>query len=193
MPFVLDDWVAAAVVACDPSDEAASVGRLKCLLEATSAAEVRAAIPNEGDDEVLLHQSAVATVYIVRVPLGVGYPPHDHGMAAVIKVFEGIEVNHYYEAGRADSAIALCSSDRVAEGEVRALAADVVHSLGAMGPARSQALHVYLGDLGAQPRTVFDLSSGQRLPFTEVNYFGLAAAASATALTDVAGMPDPPK
>jgi hypothetical protein len=105
MGFSLDAFVSAARWASTVTD----ISALEALLQTTVAdpSVVRAAIPNEvsvhvtaflqprltlsaqGPDEVLLHQDEDCTVYIVRVMPGMVYPPHDHGMAAVIGVFEG--------------------------------------------------------------------------------------------------------
>ena len=95
MAFVLDEFVATCKSVSNPEDESKSIEALVQVMTSTmrNAQQVRDAIPNAGEDEILLHEDDSCTIYIVRVPVGVILPPHDHGMAAIIGVFEGTEVN----------------------------------------------------------------------------------------------------
>ena len=135
--------------------------------------QIRNAIPNTGDDEVLLHQDDSCTVYIVRVPAGIIYPPHDHRMPAVIGVFEGTETNHMFRTD-AQGCVNPDRTRTVTVGQTLVLPTEAVHAISTDGPTRSQALHVYIGNLGAITRSLFDPSNGSKVPFTEENYFRLA-------------------
>lgn len=172
-PFLLDEWVGACAAACEPADEAASMARLRVIFDSTKTDAVRAAIPNEGADEVLLHEDERCTVYIVRVPPNIEYPAHDHGMATLVLCFEGIEVNKYYKHC-AGAPLELTGRAVLRPGDCEELPVDVIHAISSEGDTRSQALHVYLGDLGAETRCLYDVGSGASFPFTEAKYFELA-------------------
>jgi predicted metal-dependent enzyme (double-stranded beta helix superfamily) len=178
MVFVLARFVADCIAASDPADVEGSVERLRGVYKEQvqhCTADVRLAVPNEGPDEVLLHESNMCTIYIVRVPAGIRYAPHDHGMVAFVGVFDGVEVNDYFSRSAADSiSIPSTSTISVHPGEVALLDADVVHAISSEGSSRSQALHVYLGNLGATARQLFNPKTGSAMEFTMENYFGHA-------------------
>ena len=175
MPFSLDEFVASCKALSDPSDPTRSIEQLRTLLEGVVAhpEQVQSAIPNTGDDEVLLHQDDSCTVYIVRVPVGILYPPHDHRMPAVIGVFEGAEVNHMFRVD-AEGCIQRDGSRTISVGETFVLSTEAVHAISTNGVSRSQALHVYIGNLGAMTRSLYNPDTGSEVPFNEANYFNLA-------------------
>jgi len=175
--FSLSRFVSDCISASDPADVSGSVARLRRVYKVVEedAAGIRASIPNEGPDEVLLHEDDRCTIYIVRTPPGVLYAPHDHGMVAIVGVFEGAEANDFFTRARSESlTLPRDSTEVIREGCVTVLDADVVHAISCEGSVRSQALHVYLGNLGAQDRSLFHPTTGAALPFTMENYFGTA-------------------
>ena len=174
--FNLESFVAQCVAACDPSDEQGSIARLRKIYEDTIArsySSVRAAIPNDGPDEVLLHEDDRCTVYLVRVPPNIKYPPHDHKMVAVVGVFEGVEVNDYFSRdGSGGISLPAGRTERYKAGQVAVLDTGSVHGISSEGVTRSQALHVYCGNLGKVDRQLFSRADGRAMPFTMENYFG---------------------
>ena len=176
--FQLDAFVKQCIRACR-HDEKTSIKRLRSVYSRAiehSPEAVRRAIPNTGPDEVLLHEDDDCTIYIVRVPAGIKYAPHDHGMVAVVGVFEGIEVNDYFKRVSIDTCqVPSMQTEAVETGSVAVLDADVVHAISSRGSTRSQALHVYLGNLGATDRKLFHPKTGKALPFTMQNYFSNAS------------------
>ena len=141
--FSLTQFIADCVRASDPSDVSGSIERLRKVYKAVEDAPaiVRAAIPNDGPDEVLLHEDERCTIYIVRTPPGIRYAPHDHGMVAIVGVFEGAETNDFFARATAESLLMPCERTEVVRtGCVAVLDADVVHAISCEGSARSQAL-----------------------------------------------------
>ena len=178
MAFQLDRFVADCIAASNPADEEGSIDRLRAVYKEhvqASPEAVRAAIANDGPDEVLLHQSDRCTIYIVRVPTGIRYAPHNHKMLAFVGVFEGVEINHYYDTRTDDAssiAVPCARTAAVRPGEVLLLDAQAVHAISSEGPTRSQALHIYLGNLGANTaRRLFCPRTGRAMEFTTDNYF----------------------
>lgn len=176
--FQLDSFVKQCIRACR-HDVDGTIKRLRSVYRETierSPEAIRRAIPNQGPDEVLLHEDDTCTIYIVRVPAGIKYAPHDHGMVAVVGVFEGTEVNDYFKRVSSEKLTIPCvTSEAVETGHVTVLDADVVHAISSKGSTRSQALHVYLGNLGATDRKLFHPKTGKALPFTMQNYFSNAS------------------
>jgi hypothetical protein len=52
--------------------------------------------PAAASDEALLHVSAELTAFHIRLPPGIQYPPHDHGMVALLGLYRGSETNLVY-------------------------------------------------------------------------------------------------
>lgn len=115
-----------------------------------------------------LHEDDAVTVVIVETEPGHLQPPHDHGMCAVIGAFDGAESNRFFR--RECSGAVLATRRIVHPGNVIAMREDTVHAIGANGSERCRALHVYLGRLGAQSRTLFHPDTGAAEPFDFETY-----------------------
>lgn len=85
----------------------------------------------------------------------------------------GEEINHFF-TGNPKEGISASDTVTVSAGQTLTLGVDAVHCLSTGGQTRSQALHVYLGNLGAQTRSLYDPNTGQAVAFSEENYFKLA-------------------
>lgn len=122
----------------------------------------------EEDDEVLLHASRNLTIYHITLSPGLQYPPHNHLMDALIGIYKGGETNFIYP----DAASKLDAPQRQdsTAPTVLHLPPHTVHSVANTGNARSGALHVYLGNLPATHRQLWDLQSNQAEPFDNDRY-----------------------
>jgi len=128
-------------------------------------AAMAAAIPEfENDDEILFEDDSVS-IWFVRFVPGIHVPPHDHQTTAIIGVFDGAEVNHFYQ--REPGRLAHKSTRRVAAGDVIALKPDGIHSVQAADGRPSLGVHVYLGPLTRIERSLFDWDSGAPTPYDE--------------------------
>ena len=68
------------------ADAAALTGETGPLLDA---------IPPSGIDEVL-HEDDTITIMVIATPNGIEQPPHDHGIPAIIGVFDGKEEQRFF-------------------------------------------------------------------------------------------------
>ena len=125
-------------------------------------------VHEEEDDEVLLHASRNLTIYHITLSPGLQYPPHNHLMDALIGIYRGGETNFIYPDA-ASKLDAPRRQDSTAP-TVLHLPRHTVHSVANTGSARSGALHVYLGDLPATNRQLWDLQSNQAEPFDNDRY-----------------------
>lgn len=170
MTFALDRFIGACVSA---ADEAQPIERVRRLLQAA----VRD--PNIGgefaasrEDETLLHACATLTVYSLRLTPRIHYPPHDHRIAAVIGLYEGVETNCFYRR-EGERLVTTAVSDSHAP-EVLVLPSDTIHSVANPGPNYSRAIHVYLGPLTRIERSVWTADGLQERPFDNAFYFAQA-------------------
>jgi len=147
----------AAAAGADP------VASLKAILEQflVHAADIEAALPATLPDEALLHASAELTAFHIRLPAGIQYPPHAHGMVALLGLYRGRETNLFYR--RAGKALIAAGEVEYRAPTVVALPADVIHAVCNRGTTPSAAIHLYLGNLPQKERSMWhpDLS-GER-------------------------------
>ncbi|GAB5487508.1 MAG: hypothetical protein Pars2KO_10780 [Parasphingorhabdus sp.] len=129
------------------------------------------------EPEACLFESDSLTIFDVRVDPGIRYPSHNHGMAVLIGVYDGCEVNTIYQLGRGDTAPKAAGEIEIHAGVSRVLAHDVIHSVACLGDSPSRALHIYLGNLTRVERTIWSPATGEAHPFSEDCYFGFATKA----------------
>lgn len=137
-------------------------------------AAIAVAMPEfENDDEILFEDDSVS-IWFVRFVPGIHVPPHDHQTTAVIGVYDGAEINHFYlrEPGR----LTHKSTRRVTPGEVIALKPDGIHSVEAADGMPSLGIHVYLAPLTRIERSLFDWDSGMPTPFTDESFEAMTRA-----------------
>lgn len=177
--FELPRFIADLRRAATEPDPAAAIRRMMAAALAEPAA-VAAGLPDGPEDEVLLHADDAVTLYDVRLAPGMLYPAHEHGMAAVIGLYRGREVNVFYRetaAGTVDEA----ARREVGAGEVLPLGRDVIHAVANPDATRSGALHAYLGDLTRVDRRLWPAPDSAAVPFTEAAYFAASQPFEGTA------------
>jgi predicted metal-dependent enzyme (double-stranded beta helix superfamily) len=101
--------------------------------------------PSIGDGYEVLVSSPDLTIQRIPWPPGLSTSAHDHRMWAVIGVYRGSEVNHFYE--RTPDGLRECGVKSVTCGEVLVLDDAVIHAVENPQRETTAALHVYGGDL----------------------------------------------
>jgi len=140
--------------------------------DSSSIAEV---LPASGEDEILLFHSPDLTIYRVLIKHGLQYPPHEHGMAAIIGVYAGCETNYLYVRSKDDpSRVVQTGRFSIKAPRVRILEADAIHAVVNLENEPSAAIHVDLGDLHAQERSLWNLDGEEERVFDEEHYFAWA-------------------
>jgi predicted metal-dependent enzyme (double-stranded beta helix superfamily) len=172
--FKLDHFIDACLEAAGGADP---LERIRQLLQAAvDDPAIGTALPASQEDETLLHASAQLTVYSLRLTPRIHYPPHEHRMAAVIGLYEGVETNYFYR--REGSGLVRTTASDSHAPEVVVLASDTIHSVANLGPSYSRAIHVYLGPLTRIERSVWTADGLQERPFDNAFYFAQARALS---------------
>lgn len=188
----LDTFVERCLTARHSDDE---VTKIRVLVEEAVAdpAALAAALPAEAStqDEALLYAGEDLFIVHLRLTPNVWYPPHNHFMTAVIGNYAGQETNFFYTIkedprrtvepppeGVEDGSftrqeLVEAATKHVGRGEVFSLPPSCVHSVVNEGTEHSSALHVYLGDLGATRRWIWDPVTWERYLYTDATYFGL--------------------
>lgn len=178
MPAQIDDFVAACRAVVDEGDSvrarlAALVADLVGDHEALAAAvPAFADVPVSargwqlGGEQICLRSGDLTVMVLDTLP-GVAQPPHDHAMTAIIGVFEGCEVQRFW--GRTPTGIEPATGRALTAGESVTLGERAIHAISAADrPAR--AVHVYLGDIYAAERSIFDPESLVEHPMTDDRY-----------------------
>ncbi len=170
MTFKLDRFIDTCL---ESASDANRLERIRQLLQAAvDDPTIGAAMPASQEDEMLLHASADLTVYSLRLTPGIHYPPHDHRMAAVIALYEGVETNYFYRR-EGPRLLRTSVSDSHAP-EVVVLPSDAIHSVVNPGQNYSRAIHVYLGSLTRIARSVWTADGLHERPFENTFYFAQA-------------------
>jgi predicted metal-dependent enzyme (double-stranded beta helix superfamily) len=170
MRFNLDRFIVACLEGVASANPQQRVRQL--LQAAVDDPTLGAALPETTQDETLLHASAQLTVYSLRLTPRIHYPPHDHRMAAVIGLYEGVETNHFYRRDGGRLVRTAVNDSRAPE--VVVLAPDTIHSVVNRGPDFSRAIHVYLGPLTEIARSVWSADGSDERPFDNAFYFAQA-------------------
>ena len=126
-------------------------------------------VPEFADDDVILYEDDSISIWHCRFQPGIAVPPHDHQMSATIGVYAGIERNSFYEAA-ADGGIVFSNAVDMGPGRVLSIGPSAIHSVACTSDRPSCGIHVYLGPLTRVERSLYDLSRGEKLFFTEEAY-----------------------
>jgi len=128
-------------------------------------AAIRAAMTDFKTEYQALFEDDSVSIWYSSFQPGMHVPPHDHRTTAVIGVYDGVEINHFYlrEPGR----LVPKSARRLAAGDVIALRPDAIHSVEADGDRPCLGIHVYLGPLTRIERSIFDWESGAATAYTD--------------------------
>jgi len=124
------------------------------------------------DEEHLVHVSDDLTIVHIRLTPNVHFPPHDHLMNAVVGIYEGCETHIFYD--RTEHGIVAKPAVTVAAGNLVAVDVDAIHSVVNTGKNRAAALHVYLGNLVEQERSIWAPDAVTEAPYSDDVYFDLA-------------------
>lgn len=119
---------------------------------ADAAGPLPSSLPEVGLDETL-HEADDLTVMVVTTVPGIDQPPHDHRMAAIIGVFAGCEDQRFFV--RLPTGLKELTGRSIETGKVLTLGRKSIHAISAPGPEPSRAIHVYLGRLEAEERSLF--------------------------------------
>jgi len=121
------------------------------------------------DDEILLHVSPSLTIYHITLSPGVQYPPHNHLMDALVGIYKGSEMNLIYSPGEGGRVAAATRQDVHAPSVIH-MDANTVHAVANLGPGRSGALHVYLGNLPGTRRQLWATDGLHPEAFDDARY-----------------------
>ncbi len=123
-------------------------------------------------EETLLHCDDALTILQARLTPNIHFPPHEHGITAVIATYDGVETHHLYRC--ADSGLEECGKVNARAPEVCVFGSDVIHSIVNPGTDYSRSLHVYLGDLISRPRRLWNHDGTQCVDYTDDPYYAWA-------------------
>lgn len=122
------------------------------------------------DEEALIFKNDKLTIVHIRLSPNVHFPPHNHGMRALIGIWSGQETNIYYRAE--GEGVERTGERTYAAGEVITIDAHAIHSVANTGEKRSAALHIYCGDLVHQDRKIWHHTESISVPYSDEKYFG---------------------
>jgi predicted metal-dependent enzyme (double-stranded beta helix superfamily) len=135
-------------------------------------------LPDAMGQELVLFRDPRLTIIQVTIAPGLQYPPHNHGMEAAIGLYSGLERNLWYGTAGSDSILVRGASELRAKDSIKMNGA-VIHAVANPSGKYSAGLHVYLGDLIADDRTLWHPDTLQPMPFDNDKYFGLVREAEA--------------
>ena len=122
------------------------------------------------DEETLIFANEKLTIVHIRLSPNVHFPPHNHGMRALIGIWSGQETNIFYRSE--GTGVKKTGEHTYAAGEVITIDANAIHSVANTGEKRSAALHIYCGDLIHQDRKIWHHYKDVSVPYSDETYFG---------------------
>lgn len=137
------------IVSCADDPAAEVAGLLEEAL--TSRGEVEEAFADAPPGNTTLFSSADLTVQHLAWPPGIGSPPHDHRMWAVVGVYRGEEHNALWK--RSDDGLREAGTRVVGAGELLVLDASAIHSVSNPSANVVCGVHVYGGDIDGIDRS----------------------------------------
>ena len=141
----------------------------KELMERTMAhpLEVVAALGTPRKGEVItLHHSPDLTVLNVIWAPHMSIFPHDHQLWAVIGIYGGQEDNTFYRRNTKGPGLVQAGFKELQEKGAVVLGKDAIHAVHNPRRVLTGAIHVYGGDFFAQPRSEWDLETGEEKPYS---------------------------
>lgn len=160
----------------DARTAAASDGRREALYDflvksMSEQSAIAAAIADQPEDEVLLHEDETCSIWSCRYDAEVVLPPHEHCMTAHLAVYRGTEVEVLFN--RDETGLSHSRNVNVESGEVVTLDSDIIHAVTADGKTRSHAIHIYEGPLTRVKRSLFSWEKGDPIAFTMNNFHAM--------------------
>ena len=169
--FELTNFIDNCLTQLDSEDPVAGIEGLAAeAMEEPQA--LRNALPDSEFDESLVHACDRMTVVILRLTPNIHYPPHNHFMPVVIGAYEGQGTSIGYR--EEDGGLVRTEELSFSAPEVAIVPRAAIHSVVNLGDTRSGELHIYLGDLVNQERTIWDPVTFERHPYSDEKYFELA-------------------
>src|SRR5215469_10706453 len=110
-----------------------------------------------------LFRSCELTILNATLRPGFVSIPHDHGMWAVIGIYDGEEANTFYR--RAGDGLEEANHRTIHAGEAIILGEDVIHAIENPLARQTFGLHVYGGDLVAAKRSMWDPAGCREHPY----------------------------
>ena len=95
-------------------------------------------------DRIVYHDDSLTVLQVATVP-GLQSPVHNHNMWAVIGVYEGEEYNAFFE--ETDDGLKQTGEKHLRKGDVAVLRPETIHAIKNPIERKSNAIHVYGGDL----------------------------------------------
>jgi predicted metal-dependent enzyme (double-stranded beta helix superfamily) len=141
----------------------------------------KAVAANEPGKAILdapLFRSAELTILNVTLGPRFASPPHDHGMWAVVGIYEGQETNTFYR--RSGEQLVEANRREIRAGDALLLGPDVIHAIANPLGSSTLGLHVYGGDLLAARRRMWKPGSYEELPFDTSRFSGWCAELTAS-------------
>lgn len=120
-------------------------------------------------EETLLYRSDALTILHARLTPNIHFPPHEHGITAVIATYDGVETHHLYRA--VDSRLEDCGKVNARALDVSVFGSDVIHSIVNPSTHYSRSLHVYLGDLIGRTRRLWNHHGGECVNYADQPYY----------------------
>lgn len=161
--FDIDAFVSECEIAARDADPRPAIRE---ILEraASQPDEVFRALPATRAEMVVLHRSERLTVLKVVWAPGMSFRPHNHRMWAAIGLYGGQEDNVFY--ARTPDGVVPKGSRELRAGEVALIGSDAIHSVRNPRSTFTGAIHVYGGDIAAQPgRSEWDEATLAEVPY----------------------------
>ena len=151
--------------------ESDAVKAVHAILEDTVAdpALVIAGMPDFEDNDVILFEDDTVSIWHSRFLPGITVPAHDHQMSATIGIYRGSERNDLFENDPLGG-IRKSSEVVLVAGDVFSIGPSAIHTVSCISDEPCCGIHVYLGNLTAVDRSLFDTEAGVTMCFTDENY-----------------------
>jgi predicted metal-dependent enzyme (double-stranded beta helix superfamily) len=125
--------------------------------------------PNVGVlDEPIFRSSELTVLNVALRPGGLSIP-HNHGMWAVIGIYQGKEANTFFR--RTEHGLEEANRRTVETSEAMLLGADVVHAIENPLTSPTLGLHVYGGDLLGAERSMWSPEAGEEHPYDVPQFY----------------------
>jgi len=164
--FDMEEFVASCQA---PQGEHSPELAVKELMERTMTrhTEVEAALgmPTKGEVITLHHSPELTVLNVIWAP-HMSIFPHDHQLWAVIGIYGGQEGNTFYRRNTKGPGLVQAGFKELQEKEAVVLGKDAIHAVHNPRRVFTGAIHVYGGDFFAQPRSEWDLETGEEKPYS---------------------------
>lgn len=123
---------------------------------------------HDADVDEIFYEDENLSVMLCETSPGTDQPPHDHQIAAMIGIVDGVEVHRFFH--RTSDGLDPAKGRTIGPGEVLSMTPDAVHAIAARGPEQCRGIHVYLGSISAVERSIFHPETFAEEPLTLERY-----------------------